>query len=328
MSPRLDMEYVLPLRWDVPTSTREAPELTAYLRWLSDLVDVTVVDGSAPAVFDAHARGWGGIVRHVHPVGEGLNGKVVGVVTGVRAARHEAVVIADDDVRYDDAGLVRLSQLLRTSDVVRPQCYFTPGAWHTHWDLGRTLLNRALGHDHPGTYGLRRSVFLRAGGYDADTLFENLEMVRTLVAAGAVVQDAPDLYVPRRAPTTEHFWSQRVRQAYDDFAQPVRLSTELALLPALLVTIRRRPRLLLGELVAIVALAERGRRKAGGTAVFRRGAALWAPAWLMERSVCVWVAVLARLTGGVRYADGRVRIAAHSMHTLRRRHEANFGDAL
>ena len=324
----LDLEYVLPLRWDDETSARESPELASYLGWLCTVADVTVVDGSEEAVFRAHGQWWGSTVRHVRPVGQGLNGKVPGVVTGVLGSRHEAVVIADDDVRYDVEGLMRVRDLLRSCDVVRPQCYFEDTDWHAHWDTGRTLLNRALGHDHPGTYGVRRSAFVRAGGYDADTLFENLEMVRTVVATGAEVRDAPGVYVRRKAPTTRHFWHQRIRQAYDDFAQPARLLAELALLPALLATMARRPRLLLAEVLAVVALAERGRRKAGGAAVFRPWAACWAPAWMVERSGCVWLAVAARVRGGVRYGDRRVPVAAHSLRTLRRRHEANCGDAL
>jgi hypothetical protein len=113
-----------------------------------------------------------------------------------------------------------------------------------------------------------------------------------------------------------------VRQAYDDFAQPVRLAAELAVLPAVMAAVvRRRVRvrwLALG-VAAVVALAEVGRRRAGGARVYPRTAALWAPLWLAERAICVWLAVGARLRGGVRYSDGRLRRAAHSTRALRAR---------
>jgi hypothetical protein len=319
MSHEADVEYVLPLRWDLATSEREAAGLSDYLRWLATVVDVTVVDGSTDEVFARHRGLWADHVRHIRPDGaRGLNGKVTGVVTGVVRARHERVVVADDDVRYDARTLTAVASRLDHADVVRPQCVFDPPVWHTRWDTARILVNRAVGHDFPGTHALRRSTFLEAGGYDDAVLFENLEMTRTLVAAGARVEDAPSAYVHRVPPSTSQFLGQRIRQAYDDFAQPARLLTELALLPALALSSRRRPALLAVGALASVAVAEVGRRRAGGQAVFERTAALWAPLWVLERSVCVWLAVLDRATGGARYGATRLPLAAHSVRTLRR----------
>ncbi|MGO1277516.1 MAG: hypothetical protein ACTMIB_02295, partial [Cellulosimicrobium funkei] len=77
----------------------------------------------------------------------------------------------------------------------------------------------------------------------------------------------------------------------------------------------------LGTLVALlagaVALAEAGRRRAGGTAAWPASSALWAPAGLVERAVCVWVAVACRAHGGVPYAGTRIRRAAHPTAALR-----------
>jgi hypothetical protein len=322
------VEYVLPLRWQ---DDAELEELTAYLLRLTAWADVTVVDGSPTPVFDAHASAWSGRVRHLSPwPGLGRNGKVAGVVTGVTSARHELVVIADDDIRYDKAGLEQMAQLVALADLVRPQNYFDPLPWHARWDTGRTLLNRALAADFPGTFGLRRSTFLAMGAYDGDVLFENLELCRTVVAAGGTELRAPWLYIARRPPSTRHFFSQRVRQAYDDFAQPGRLIAECAVLPALVLTLRRAQRPepagpdaalagLAGVITTCILVAEVGRRRDGGAAVFSARAAFWAPAWLLERSVCVWLAVGSRLRGGARYGGQRIRIAAHSTRFLRRR---------
>ena len=137
-------------------------------------------------MYARHAARWHGLLRHLppDPTVHGVNGKVRGVLTGVAAARHEHVVIADDDVRYDEAGLRAVHRLLDTADLVRPQNYFDPLPWHAWWDTGRTLLNRAFGADWPGTLAVRRSTFRAMGGYDADVLFENLELVRTVRAYG------------------------------------------------------------------------------------------------------------------------------------------------
>jgi hypothetical protein len=315
------VEYVLPLKWSAEQSERELPELAAYLRRLAPLVAVTVVDGSDAALAARHAESFGPTVRVLTPEPwPGANGKVRGVVTGVRAARHEFVVVADDDVRYHHSELARVAELLADADLVRPQNVFDPCPWHARWDTGRTLLNRALRHDHPGTFGLRRGTFLAMGGYDGDVLFENLELSRTMAAAGGREVHAPDLFVARRPPTARHFAGQRVRQAYDSFATPGRLAAELSVLPALALA-RRRGRLgraTAALALATVALAEVGRRRAGGRTVLPWTAPLWAPPWLAERSVCSWLAVARRLGGGVPYAGGRLRTAAHSTRQLRR----------
>src|SRR5688572_30214162 len=97
------VDYILPLRWDADTSRLELPELTAYLARLRAWADVVVVDGSDAPVFAEHDAAWSGLVRHIPPEGPPCtNGKVAGVLTGIRATRRDRIVIADDDVRYDE----------------------------------------------------------------------------------------------------------------------------------------------------------------------------------------------------------------------------------
>ncbi|WP_432486558.1 glycosyltransferase family 2 protein [Kineococcus sp. SYSU DK018] len=305
--------YVVPLRWDGRPDA-EVRELGAYLASLRDLVDVTVVDGSPPAEFERHAAAWRGSgARHVPPrPWPGRNGKVAGVVTGVLGARHELVVVADDDVRYSPAGLRAVLDLLAGADAVRPQNVFSPAPWHARWDTARSLVNRAFGADYPGTIAVRRSTFEAMGGYDGDVLFENLQMLRTVAAAGGRVVAASGVYVPRLPPTARHFAGQRVRQAYDDFAQPWRLAVEASWLPLLVLAARRGrgAAALAGGALTAVAVAEAGRRRHGGRAHYPATAALWAPLWAAERAVCVWAAIGARARGGVRYAGSRVPHAA------------------
>jgi hypothetical protein len=326
VSARYAAEYVLPLRW---SDDRDLDDLLNYLRSLVRILDVIVVDGSPDPVYEDHRAALPADVRILRPQPwPGLNGKVAGVVTGVRAARHERVVIADDDVRWDGAGLGRALDLLQQGDLIRPQNVYRPQPWHARWDTGRILLNRALGADYPGTYAVRRSTFLRMGGYSGDALFENLELARTVRAAGGSELFARDLFVVRRPATTRHFLSQRVRQAYDDLAQPGRLIAEAALLPILVLALRlpradprwfRVGRTVLCVAVPSVVLAELGRRRANGREVFGATAALWSPLWLLERTLTVWVALACRARGGVRYAGQRVKLAAHSERWLRHR---------
>jgi hypothetical protein len=318
---RAMVSYVLPLRM---ADEEPRAELTRYLDRLAEWCDdVIVVDGSAAEVFERNHRAWGRLVRHVQPdpAHASLMGKVPGVLTGVDLAAHERIVIADDDVRYEQPALQRVAELLCRYDLVRPQNHFSPLPWHARWDTARTLLNRATGADFPGTLGARRSTLRHTGGYDGDVLFENLELIRTIAAAGGATIAPPDLFVRRLPPTAGHFWGQRTRQAYDDFAIPARMAMWLAIVPgtgAALVSGRRRS---LGiAAAATVVLAEFGRRRGAGQRVFPASCSLLAPVWVLERGVCAWLAVGQRLRfGGVRYGDSVIRVAAHSTRYLARR---------
>jgi hypothetical protein len=159
------------------------------------------------------------------------------------------------------------------------------------------------------------------GGYDGDVLFENLELIRTVQAQGGVVVSPLDLYVKRLPPSAGHFWGQRTRQAYDDFATPARMMVWLSVVPALVAAAAARrpmPVLVAGSTVCLV--AEAGRRRAHGTDVFPVRATFLAPGWVLERGVCAWLAVLQRIRfGGVRYGDSVIRVAAHSSRQLHRR---------
>lgn len=308
--------YILPIR---RAHIEEDDDLEDYLAWLATRLEVIVVDGSPEEVFRHHHGLWAPHARHVAPFAEfdAPNGKVAGVNSGLRLASTDRIVIADDDVRYDDEGLRRVVALLDLADVVRPQNYFAPLPWHARWDTARTLLNRAFGGDWPGTLAIRGGII---EAYDGNTMFENLELVRTIEAAGGVHHLARDVYVRRLPPDGRHFWTQRVRQAYDEFARPPLLVAELALLPALAWLAVVRPRALVAVVLGVMGVAEYGRRRDGGKSVFPWTSSLLAPGWVLERAACAWLAVWERVRyGGVRYRGGIVPTAANSLRTLRER---------
>jgi hypothetical protein len=323
--------YIVPLRW---TQAGPILELAAYLRVVGEAIDeVLVVDGSPRPLFELHANALRGVARHLRPDPDlrFRMGKVNGVITGVRACRHDRVLLADDDVRYDRVTLRRTLALLEDADLVRPQNYFDELPWHARWDTARSLLNRVFTGDpifpvgdFPGTLAVRRTTFLASGAYDGEALFENLELMRTVQAAGGTVRTPLDLYVARRPPSATHFLSQRVRQAYDDFAMPARLGAFLAMAPlASALVWRRGPAYLVAGSLLAAALAEVGRRRANGVERFPVSGSLLAPAWIAERSICSWLALYARWRGGVRYGQGRVRVAATPVRRLRRRYASD-----
>jgi len=318
--PREPLSYILPIRSAAPSTS---PELRNYIEWIAARAEVIVVDGSSDAVFAAHAREWGAHVRHVPPAPDLVSpmGKVGGVLTGLRLASHERTIIADDDVRYDERSLAQVSDALATAHVARPQNYFQPLPWHARWDTGRMLLNRLTGGDWPGTLGVRRSIMQATNGYDGSVMFENLELVRTVLAAGGREAVLLDAYVLRRPSSTRHFWGQRVRQAYDEIARPTRFVIQLSILPLVIALAFTRHWLAIAILAAAVALAaELGRQRAGAARFFPASTALFAPLWLAERAVCSWVALGARVAlGGVPYRGTILHHAATPMRVLRER---------
>jgi hypothetical protein len=317
------VSYLIPIKY----ADAAGDELFSYLNWLSPRVELIVVDGSPSGVFAVHAGRCGVRVQHL-PVDTDVagfaNGKVAGVMTGLRRCSHEAVIIADDDVRYDEAGLREMAEQLTCADVVRPQNYFRPLPWHAYLDTARVLLNRVSGGDWPGTLGVRRSVLVRTGGYDGNVLFENLELMRTVTAAGGTEAVAFGLYVRRLPPTTSHYWSQRVRQAYDEFARPVRLAVWLSVAPAAVALgLSGGWVWFIPAVAAAVVAAEAGRRKAAGRRVFPVATSLAAPLWIVERAVCAWLAVGSRLLwGGIRYRGRTIARAATPLSTLQSRFKA------
>lgn len=332
----LPVEVVVPVRWSRDEPARVA-ELRDHLRSLArEVCHVSVVDGSPARLRAGHERAWRDHARVITPAPVdrlwpgtawpdatspgaawiGLNGKVVGAWTGVLAARSEAVVISDDDVRHTRESLASLCDALGEAALVRPVTVYDSWPWQARWDGARTLVNVALGAEWPGTLAVRRSVVVEAGGWCPDVLFENLELWRTVQARGHRVVSVP-VVVPRCPPTVRHFWSQRVRQAYDDLAQPGRLTVELALLPTVLWLARRPGRVAAGVL-ATVLLGALGHRRLGPQSQVPSSVVLWTPIWVLERAVCVWLALGYRAAGGVPYCGRRMPLSAHSLRALRR----------
>ena len=125
-------------------------------------------------------------------------------------------------------------------------------------------------------------------------LFENLELLRTVAAAGGRVRRANDVFVARRPATFRAFLAQRVRQAYEDFAIPGRAAGFLAIAPTGAWLAANAPAALGAAGIAVVAIGEFGRRRGEGGHAFGRSAALWCVPWLVERAICIWIDLIVR----------------------------------
>ena len=312
--------YILPIKSSAPETSSE---LRAYIASFAERTEVIVVDGSSDEIFAAHEREWGAGVRHVAPAPDLISpmGKVGGCSRAFASPRTKRSSLRMTTCVTAMNRSRRLSPPSRPADVVRPQNYFEPLPWHARWDSGRMLLNRLTGGDWPGTLCVRRSRLQATNGYDGSVMFENLELVRTVLASGGRERVLYGAYVLRRPSTTRHFWSQRVRQAYNEIARPTRFVVQLAVLPIVLALVITHHWIAIAiGAAAIVAAAEIGRRREGATRVF--------PAALRSSPRCGSPSALcaagshsgARIfLGGVPYRGTILHRAATPMRVLRRR---------
>jgi len=304
--------YLLPIR-RVRISETEIADFSRYFRRLASAgCEVLVVDGSPPAVFIKHERAWRGLCRHVtvDPQYKYLNGKVNGIHTGVALAGSESIIVADDDIRYTPQDIARMCTLLDRHEMVRPQNFFSPLPWWARLEAARMLLNRAVLRtgDYPGTCGFRKSAMLRVGHYDGDVLFDNEEMVRHFALCGAKICSALDFLILKRPPTFRKWLEQRPRQAYEDFVMHAKTAFFLALLPVGFgLELFFGWKTVLAYVVVLITgsalLALRGRR-AGAHRVFPATLSLYAPLWVLERSISVYWALYWRIIyGGYPFGD-------------------------
>ena len=312
----VNCSYLMPIRRST-FDNGEAGILRDYLAEVSSSAsEIIVVDGSNPEVFDAHHELWASLCRHVQVDRRFgfLNDKVNGIQTGVRLATVDKIILADDDIRYSNAQIGEIAQMLERYQVVRPQNYFDfskvasasspmghgleARAALKPWALteaARMLINRATlsTADYPGTCAFRRETMLRAGGYDGDVLFDNEELIRHLASSGASICYAHDFFIRKRPPTFRKWLEQRPRQAYEDFG--LRAKTALfALLPLVVIGVGGVGAMipmffvLLTVALLVFILALTGRARGQARKFFPVRVCFFAPLWVLERTLSTY----------------------------------------
>lgn len=307
--------YLCPIRF-ASIDAEVLEDFRKYWDKLNNLgCEVLVVDGSPPDVFNIHKQYWPNC-RHiaVDPRYRFLNGKVNGLITGVLEAGHEFIIMGDDDIRYDPEDIYRMTEGLREYDLVKPQNYFSPSPFWTQIDTGRILLNRAYlpEGDFPGTLGFRKEIFLKAWPYDGDVLFDNEEIVRHLQNRGAKFLFDRDFFVRRKPPSLGKWLEQRPRQAYEDFIMVRRTAFFLTVLPALLLlTTSRRWKTagILTGLITIGSIVKAQKGRSGQAKKFLPSkTVLFAPLWVLERSMSIYFALYWRVAiGGYPFGNKVIR---------------------
>lgn len=274
--------------------------------------EVLVVDGSPVDVFAAYDEIWRAACRHetVDPQYKYLNGKVNGIHTGVALAAHDAIILADDDIRYTTADVERMSRLLGNYEMVRPQNYFSPLPFWARMEAARMLINRAFLRegDYTGTLGVTRAAMRRVGHYDGDVLFDNEEIVRHFRLKQARICYARDFFILKRPATFRKWLEQRPRQAYEDFVMLAKTAFFL-FLPVSLISFWAlggwQFALALAFLVALGSIFAAALGLGDGAhKYFPFWTSLYAPLWIVERSFSTYWALYWRLArGGYPFGD-------------------------
>ena len=284
------------------SSAEELRELSSYLSSLSIAdCDIVILDGSPRFPFEQHRRVLRWVGRHV---ALGAQYRTFGGTMDIaRAAADvaacEKVIVATDDVRYTPHELEQLCELLNSHEIVEPQDYLEPLPWWGGIEASRMLVHRGIEPhpDHGATFGFRRSIVRGVRGLE---IADGDDQVRRLASLGLEVWPAYDVFVKRRPPRFEEWLSACPRQAQDDFAMPVKSAVFFALLPFALVLTMLGGAQLAGGFAGAVAcasmiLAVRGRSGAG--AYFPMRAILFAPVWVLERSMSVYWALYRKVSG-------------------------------
>lgn len=262
--------------------------------------DVVVLDPTPRADFDRHRRTLRWVARHLPVASDHLlpGGTIDVVRAAAEVAACEKVIVATEDVRYTAEALDQIVQLLDAHEVVEPQDYFDPLPWWGGIDAGRILVHRGIepSPDHGATFGFRRTMMRGLRGLAI--LDTNDDPVRRLASRGAEVFAACDVFVCRKPRPLEEWLGSRPRIAGEDFALPMKTAFFFALVPLLLLLALAGDARLAGGYAGViafasVALAFRGRN--GATRFFPLRACLFAPLWILERSLSVYWALARKL---------------------------------
>lgn len=276
------------------TTEEEVHQLARYLSTLSGAeCEVIILDAATGSEFENHRRvlRWVGSHRPGHDPDT--------LRTAFDAATTEKVIVATACTRYTPAEINQICELLDRYEVVEPEEFIEPMPWWGGIDAARILLLRGV--DHPGgdsaTFGFRRSVFRPLRGIEELQADSHL---RRLMLQGTDFHSARDVFVRRQAPQLRPWLMARAYEARNDFMYPMKAAFFLGLLPLVVVlALIGGARFASGYAgviaVGAVMLAVRGR--AGATKFFPLHACLFAPLWIVERSIGIYWALFQRLTG-------------------------------
>lgn len=271
--------YILPLA-RVREDPHEMLELLLYFRELAAAgCEVIVVDASSPSVHAEHQAAWGSTARVLRPDPAcfGFDPKRACIDSGITAASHERLIVADDDVRYAPDDLSRVASMLDYYEMVRPRDYIRPGCRASTMEAVRTLVARAAQADQDSlaTCALLRSARRRAGS-TACVRAGPWDLLRDLAPRDVRLCSAEDVFI-RRVMRAD---PERPRRASMAFLSILPLAVLLAVTLGMGAALTYASVLSAG--MVVVALVG---RCGGAGRVLPAWLALYAPLWLARESL-------------------------------------------
>lgn len=190
---------------------------------------------------------------------------------GVELATTDKIIVARADTRYTREAIAAICDLLDRCDSVEPEEFVAPLSWWGGIDAGRMLFHRGIDHAAiPATFAFRRGC-------------EAIER-----------RTAHDVFVRREPPPFLSWLRTRA-------GEPHGIGLFLGILPLLLVMTLLGGGDLAAGYSSVVALAAVGialRGRAGAGKHFPLYACLFAPLWLLERSIIGYWALFRRMRAG------------------------------
>lgn len=288
-------------------------KLQAFAHYLSTLAsadcEVLILDSAPSDVFDSRECILRWVGRHV-PLHDYRfsDDRVDGLRAAASLASAEKVVMASADARCTAEELRDLCVLLERHDVVEPEEYVGMSPWWRGVEAGGLLLYRGTDQRPPrSTFAFRRSAYrpLRAAIVNAHE--------PALSFAGSDVLEAHDVFVRREPRPLLERLKGRSAAAFDS-VDPIKSLFFIGVLPLLLALAVIGGLDIAGGYAGIVAigsvlLAVRGR--IGASRFFPLAACLFAPLWIVERSVGVYWSLFARLGAGTAAASTATAVGRH-----------------
>ncbi|HYC62147.1 MAG TPA: hypothetical protein VEK79_21530 [Thermoanaerobaculia bacterium] len=285
------------------TPTRDLRELASYLSTLTvSGCDVAVLDPSTKMVFELNSRTLRWVARHIPVRAEHRSpaGSLDRVRAACAVALCEKVMVATEDVRYTPEAIAQMCDLLELHEAVEPQDYLDPLPWWGSIEAGRILVHRGIEPqpDHGATFGFRRSALRNLRTLSIGEMID--DPTARLAAAGADVFAASDVFVRREPGALDDWIEQRPRAARFDFALPIKSLFFFSLVPLLLLLGTLGGPRLAGIYAGMIVFSSMGlalRGRSGASPYFPLRACLYAPLWVLERSISVYWALFRKLRG-------------------------------
>lgn len=313
MTTHAAISIVVPIKVGSRSQLDGLAECYGELLRADETVELVIADESPPEVFNWLAGRLAGLPRTLHFRPDGLQRGANGKLNNVRAAIPHChgvfVLMVDDDYRPTPAAIAQLRSVLRPGSVVRAITDLSDPWLGDLVERAGMLLGLALARD----YFCGHLAFDRAlagpGFPRTDGLFDELSILRELVALGAEEVLVMEPWFPIAPTRPGKFLQQRIRYAYEHLQNVRRATMFLGVVPVLLGMLLVAP-LAAAGLAAVLTL---------GTALLalvgqRRYPSLAPPfAWLLAPvyfwllTVAIWVAFAFYLTGGMPYGGARVK---------------------